>query len=120
LLYEYSYNWGSWVFGSHITRLLENTNHSVIITDYKIDGIDLSTNYDELNLLFVNNNIDAVIHTAAQKSVGESVEEPEQAPIAPYPHIKDTLIPRKNSKVIHRIGWFYTRLYTWLCTDRSY
>jgi UDP-glucose 4-epimerase len=63
--------------GSHIVRLLQNTNHSLITTDYKIDGIDLSTNYDELNLLFVNNNIDAVIHTAAQKSVGHSVEQPE-------------------------------------------
>jgi UDP-glucose 4-epimerase len=63
--------------GSHIVRLLKNTTHKVIATDYKIDGIDLSTNYDELNLLFVNNNIDAVIHTAAQKAVGESVEKPE-------------------------------------------
>jgi UDP-glucose 4-epimerase len=63
--------------GSHIVRLLQDTNHKVIVTDYKIDGIDLSSNYDELNLLFVNNSIDAVIHTSAQKSVGESVEEPE-------------------------------------------
>jgi UDP-glucose 4-epimerase len=63
--------------GSHIVRLLENTTHKVIITDYKIDGIDLSTNYDEVNLLFVNNDIDVVIHTAAKKAVGESVEQPE-------------------------------------------
>jgi UDP-glucose 4-epimerase len=63
--------------GSHIIRLLQSTNHKVIATDYKIDGIDLSINYDKLNLLFLNNNIDAVIHTAAQKSVGHSVEQPE-------------------------------------------
>jgi UDP-glucose 4-epimerase len=63
--------------GSHIVRLLESTSHNVTLTDYKIDNIDLSTNYEELSLLFVNNNIDAVIHTSAQKSVGHSVEQPE-------------------------------------------
>jgi UDP-glucose 4-epimerase len=63
--------------GSHIVRLLESTSHNVTITDYKIDNIDLSTNYEELSLLFVNNNIDAVIHTSAQKSVGHSVQQPE-------------------------------------------
>jgi UDP-glucose 4-epimerase len=47
------------------------------VTDYRIDKIDLANNYDELNLLFINNNIDIVIHTSAQKSVGESVENPE-------------------------------------------
>jgi len=63
--------------GSHIIRLLENTNHKAIATDYKLDGIDLANNYKDLNLLFVNNRIDAVIHTSAQKAVGQSVEEPE-------------------------------------------
>jgi UDP-glucose 4-epimerase len=63
--------------GSHIVRLLENTPHAVIATDYKTDGIDLANSYDELNLLFINNKVDVVIHTAAQKSVGHSVEQPE-------------------------------------------
>jgi UDP-glucose 4-epimerase len=63
--------------GSHIVRLLENTTHNAIITDCKIDGIDLASNYDEINLLFISNNIDVVIHTAAKKAVGESVEKPE-------------------------------------------
>jgi len=68
---------GAGYIGSHIVRLLENTTHNVIATDYKIDGIDLAHNYDQLNLLFINNNIDVVIHTAAKKAVGESVERPE-------------------------------------------
>jgi UDP-glucose 4-epimerase len=68
---------GAGYIGSHIARLLKNTTNNVIITDYKLDGIDLANNYDELRLLFVNNNIDVVIHTAAKKAVGESVEKPE-------------------------------------------
>jgi UDP-glucose 4-epimerase len=63
--------------GSHIVRLLKHTKHNVIVTDYKIDGIDLANNYDELSLLITNNKIDIVIHTAAKKAVGESVEKPE-------------------------------------------
>ena len=68
---------GAGYIGSHIVRLLEKTTHNVIVTDYKIDGIDLAHNYEQLNLLFINNKIDVVIHTAAKKSVGESVERPE-------------------------------------------
>jgi UDP-glucose 4-epimerase len=41
---------GAGYIGSHIVRLLENTSHTVIVTDYKIDGIDLANNYDELSL----------------------------------------------------------------------
>jgi UDP-glucose 4-epimerase len=68
---------GAGYIGSHIARLLKDTEHNVIVTDYKIDGIDLANNYDELNLLITNNKIDVVIHTAAKKAVGESVEKPE-------------------------------------------
>lgn len=68
---------GAGYIGSHIAKLLEDTTHNVIVTDYKIDGIDLANDYDRLNLLFVNNSIDAVIHTAAQKAVGDSVNQPE-------------------------------------------
>jgi UDP-glucose 4-epimerase len=68
---------GAGYIGSHIARLLKDTTNNVIITDYKLDGIDLANNYDELRLLFVNNNIDVVIHTAAKKAVSESVEQPE-------------------------------------------
>jgi UDP-glucose 4-epimerase len=68
---------GAGYIGSHIVRLLESITHRVIVTDYKMDGIDLANNYDELNSLFINNSIDVVIHTAAKKAVGESVEKPE-------------------------------------------
>jgi UDP-glucose 4-epimerase len=68
---------GAGYIGSHIARLLEATPHNVIATDYKIDGIDLANGYNELNLLFVKNDIDVVIHTAAKKAIGESVEQPE-------------------------------------------
>lgn len=63
--------------GSHIVRLLENTEHKVIPIDYKLDGIDLAKDYLSLKLLFMNNDIDVVIHTAAKKAVGESVFNPE-------------------------------------------
>lgn len=68
---------GAGYIGSHIVRLLQNSKHNVIPTDYKLDGIDLANNYSELSLLFINNKIDIVIHTAAQKAVGDSVENPE-------------------------------------------
>jgi UDP-glucose 4-epimerase len=68
---------GAGYIGSHIVKLLETTTHNVIATDYKIDGIDLAISYSELNSLFVNNDINVVIHTAAKKAVGESVEQPE-------------------------------------------
>jgi UDP-glucose 4-epimerase len=68
---------GAGYIGSHIARLLEATPHNVIATDYKIDGIDLASSYNKLNSLFVNNGINVVIHTAAKKAVGESVEQPE-------------------------------------------
>ena len=68
---------GAGYIGSHIARLLEDTIHNVIITDLKTDGINLASDYDRLSLLFANNKIDVVIHTAAKKAVGESVEKPE-------------------------------------------
>ena len=63
--------------GSHIVRLLEDTEHKVILTDYRLDGIDLANDYLNLKSLFMNNDIDVVIHTAAKKAVGESVDNPE-------------------------------------------
>lgn len=68
---------GAGYIGSHIVRLLENTEHKVISIDYKLDGIDLANDYEALNDLFYKNKIDVVIHTAAKKAVGESVENPE-------------------------------------------
>jgi UDP-glucose 4-epimerase len=68
---------GAGYIGSHIVKLLEATPHNVIATDYKMDGIDLASSYNKLNSLFVNNEINVVIHTAAKKAVGESVEQPE-------------------------------------------
>jgi UDP-glucose 4-epimerase len=68
---------GAGYIGSHIVKLLETTPHNVIATDYKMDGIDLASSYNKLNSLFVNNDIKVVIHTAAKKAVGESVEQPE-------------------------------------------
>jgi UDP-glucose 4-epimerase len=68
---------GAGYIGSHIVRLLKNAGHSTITTDYKLDGIDLANDYKSLISLFKENKIEAVIHTAAKKSVSDSVNNPE-------------------------------------------
>ena len=86
---------GAGYIGSHTSIELINAGYEVIIVDnlcnsnfivvdriqeitgkkvkfYKIDA----TNKEELKKVFVENKIDAVIHFAALKAVGESVEKP--------------------------------------------
>ncbi|MDG1153241.1 MAG: UDP-glucose 4-epimerase GalE [Alphaproteobacteria bacterium] len=86
---------GAGYIGSHMAVELLNNNYNVIIVDnlinsdksvlknisritnksakfYKIDICD-----DELETVFKENKIDAVIHFSALKAVGESIEKPE-------------------------------------------
>lgn len=86
---------GAGYIGSHTVVELLNLNKEVIIVDnfsnsnpivldkvkeitgrkFKFYEID-TTNKEELEVVFKENNIDSVIHLAAYKAVGESVEKP--------------------------------------------
>lgn len=86
---------GSGYIGSHTVVELLNLDEEVIIVDnfsnsnpivldrireitnkdFKLYNID-TTNIEELEKVFKENNIDSVIHFAAYKAVGESVEKP--------------------------------------------
>lgn len=86
---------GAGYIGSHTCVELINTGHEIIIADnfsnshiavlqrlheltektIKLYNIDL-LNRDDLELIFQDNNIDAVIHFAGFKAVGESVKHP--------------------------------------------
>jgi UDP-glucose 4-epimerase len=76
--------------GSHVARLLQQSGHSVFGADDlstglapRFDGpiehVDLAAAdaIDRLKASFAANSIDAVVHLAARKQVGESVEKPE-------------------------------------------
>ena len=86
---------GTGYIGSHTCVELLNNNHSVIIVDNlinsKIETIDKIkkisnkdiifyqidvTNEQELELIFIQHQIDGVIHFAGLKAVGESVQKP--------------------------------------------
>ena len=86
---------GAGYIGSHtVIQLLENNKNVVIVDnfsnsnpivldrikqitnkDFKFYEID-TTNQEELEIVFKENKIDSVIHFAAYKAVGESVEKP--------------------------------------------
>ena len=82
---------GAGYIGSHVVRLLENRGDEVLIVDDFSNGLparvadkhcvdfDLAGPgaSDQLKKLLINNGIQAVIHFAARKRVGESVEKPE-------------------------------------------
>jgi UDP-glucose 4-epimerase len=76
--------------GSHVARLLQHAGHEVFGADDlstgfaarfdgKIEHVDLAAAdaVERLKASFVANSIDAVVHLAARKQVGESVEKPE-------------------------------------------
>lgn len=81
--------------GSHTTIELQNSGYDVIIVDNLsnskltvLDRIEQITkkrplfyqvdicNYDDLNAIFIKHQIGAIVHFAAFKAVGESVDEP--------------------------------------------
>ena len=82
---------GAGYIGSHVVRLLENRGDEVLIVDDFSNGlparvadkhcVDLDLAgpgaTEQLKKLLANNGIQAVIHFAARKRVGESVEKPE-------------------------------------------
>ena len=82
---------GAGYIGSHVVRLLQQRGDEVVVVDDMSEGvkariddaklvtIDLAapTAQELLKATFTNEKIDAVVHLAARKKVGESVEKPE-------------------------------------------
>ena len=82
---------GAGYIGSHVVRLLQQRGDEVVVVDDMSEGvkgrigdaklvtIDLAapTAQELLKATFANEKIDAVVHLAARKKVGESVEKPE-------------------------------------------
>lgn len=81
---------GAGYIGSHVVRFAEEAGHEVTVVDDLSTGLparlscelvhlQLSTDsaVDSLASLMKQKKIDAVIHLAARKQVGESVEQPE-------------------------------------------
>jgi UDP-glucose 4-epimerase len=81
---------GAGYIGSHVVRLLRDRDEQVVIIDdlitgsaARVEGVPLvqldladSTVGDVLDAIFRENDIHAVIHFAARKQVGESVQRP--------------------------------------------
>jgi UDP-glucose 4-epimerase len=82
---------GAGYIGSHVVRMLQERGDQVVVVDDMSAGvkarigdanlvtIDLAapTAQELLKATFAAENIDAVVHLAARKKVGESVEKPE-------------------------------------------
>lgn len=82
---------GAGYIGSHVVRLLQNRGEKVVVVDDMSEGIaarignapllqiDLSAASAVAKLVetFQTHNVDAVVHLAARKKVGESVERPD-------------------------------------------
>lgn len=82
---------GAGYIGSHVVRIAENEGHEVTVVDDLSTGIpariscrlvhlELSADaaVDQLISLMSEEKFDAVIHLAARKQVGQSVEQPER------------------------------------------
>ena len=82
---------GAGYIGAHVVRLAEQAGHEVVVVDNFSTGLSQRVQCEVVNLqlaspdaqselsaLMQKHRFDAVIHLAARKQVGESVEIPEQ------------------------------------------
>ena len=82
---------GAGYIGAHVVRLAEQAGHEVVVVDNFSTGLSQRVHCEVVNLqlaspdaqselsaLMQKHQFDAVIHLAARKQVGESVEIPEQ------------------------------------------
>ena len=78
---------GAGYIGSHTVKYFEKKNEEIIVIDNMQSGHEASIDVDylyeieirdkkELDKVFKNHNIEAVIHFAANSLVGESMEKP--------------------------------------------
>ena len=82
---------GAGYIGSHVVRMLQERGDQVVVVDDMSEGVrtrigdtklvqlDLAAPeaFEALKTLFSTDGIEAVVHLAARKKVGESVEKPE-------------------------------------------
>ena len=78
---------GAGYIGSHTVKYFQEQNEEIIVVDNMQSGHETSIDVDylykidirdkkELDKVFKNHNIEAVIHFAANSLVGESMEKP--------------------------------------------
>ncbi len=78
---------GAGYIGSHMTLMLREQGHRVIVVDNLSTGFEDAVigaelirldiqDFQELDKIFKNNNVDVVMHFAAHIDVGESVRNP--------------------------------------------
>ena len=104
---------GAGYIGSHVARLLQQRGETVVVVDDMSEGIrsrigdavlvqvDLSSAaaVELLSETFKQHNVSAVVHLAARKKVGESVERPEWYEEQNVGGVKNLLAAMKNSGV---------------------
>ena len=82
---------GAGYIGSHVVRTAQQAGHSIVVIDDLSTGVDQRVNcpvvkldlaasdaIENLSKLMTEEKFDAVIHLAARKQVGQSVDEPER------------------------------------------
>ena len=104
---------GAGYIGSHVARLLQQRGEKVVVVDDMSEGIrsrigdavlvqvDLSSAeaVDLLSETFQRHNVSAVVHLAARKKVGESVERPDWYEQQNVGGVKNLLAAMKKSGV---------------------
>jgi UDP-glucose 4-epimerase len=105
---------GAGYIGSHVVRLLEQKGEKVLVVDDLSEGfqtrlphatlvkLDLadSNASEQLALIMAEHKVDAVIHLAARKKVGESVERPDWYFEQNVGGMKDLLTAMKTAGVM--------------------
>ena len=104
---------GAGYIGSHVARLLQQRGEKLVVVDDMSEGIrsrigdaelvqvDLSdsTAVDLLTDIFRTHSVTAVIHLAARKKVGESVERPDWYELQNVGGMKNLLAAMKQASV---------------------
>ncbi|MCF8529628.1 MAG: UDP-glucose 4-epimerase GalE [Aquiluna sp.] len=103
---------GAGYIGSHVVRAAEAAGHSIVVVDDLSTGVtaridsefvhlDLSSETAQLTLenLMRKHEFDSVIHLAARKQVGQSVEQPERYYLDNIGGLANLLLAMRNSNL---------------------